>query len=478
MTLAIFATFHRISLRCFISTMVFLAMSGAASLASDLPPGPEPIDRKPLSVTGSFEVGILNSLKFGDVIYKDQFINRLGVWVLQEGTRNGMEYRLGLGGMYWYPFPPSKSIPATQQRNFIFGITEASLGHVFGNEESPLLTLKAGQFPFKYNAEASNLGEYLFRARAYPTVITTGGYTIADNSGASLLGIDLSKKFWDGRFSNDLLLTSETDLPPLYDFSLSYLGSVKPNQAIEVGLGVNLDRILPIRPSLTTPKELDNRYFHWNGDSLGPAGDYWVRDDADTTVQKITNPNDSIVRQKIKFNYYTFQSIKLMGRLCLDPKALINMADGGGVFGSEDLKLFTEVAVLGITNYPHFYEKITDRMPIMFGFNFPAFGYLDRISLQAERMTGKYANDWYDVLWGGTPSHRSQNWAADTVGHDDDWRWSIMAKKRFTNGIGVVMQVASDHYRTIGSDYHLNERTVLVKSKRDWYYVGQMTWGF
>jgi len=33
------------------------------------------------------------------------------------------------------------------------------------------LTLQAGYFPFKYNPEAANLGEYLFRSGCYPTYV-------------------------------------------------------------------------------------------------------------------------------------------------------------------------------------------------------------------------------------------------------------------------------------------------------------------
>ena len=164
-----------------------------------------------------------------------------------------------------------------------------------------------------------------------------------------------------------------------------------------------------------------------------------------------------------------------MGRASFDVKPIFGSETS---MGTEDLKIFSEVAVLGLENYPFFYEKLGDRIPIMFGINLPAFGYLDIVSFQMEHLSTPFANDWYEVVWGGLPHHHQQNWNADSLGHKDDWRWSILAKKQFANHIGIAIQAASDHFRGIGADYHLSSRTSLTETSRDWYYMGRVIWGF
>ena len=73
---------------------------------------------------------------------------------------------------------------------------------------------------------------------------------------ARILGLRLNSKLWQDRIVSDLFVTSAVDFYPMYDFSIAYVGSVKPIDAIEIGFGVDFDRVLPVNDSITTPNPL------------------------------------------------------------------------------------------------------------------------------------------------------------------------------------------------------------------------------
>ncbi len=68
------------------------------------------------------------------------------------------------------------------------------------------------------------------------------------------------------------------------------------------------------------------------------------------------------------------------------------------LFGKNDLKLYAEGAILGCENYPGWYNNIYDRMPIMFGFNFPTFKLLDVLAIEAEYFPSPYKNSYHVYL--------------------------------------------------------------------------------
>jgi len=65
-----------------------------------------------------------------------------------------------------------------------------------------------------------------------------------------------------------------------------------------------------------------------------------------------------------------------MARVSLDPKTFLPFS---GIFGKRDLKLYGEALVIGLKNYKEIYNKIWQRIPITFGFNFPGFKNTRRI---------------------------------------------------------------------------------------------------
>ena len=79
-----------------------------------------------------------------------------------------------------------------------------------------------GTFPYKYNSESRDLGEYLFRSSCYPPNLTTA----FDFSEAWLTGARIHNTLFD-RVTQDVFLITETNYPPVQDYSLAYVASGK-----------------------------------------------------------------------------------------------------------------------------------------------------------------------------------------------------------------------------------------------------------
>ena len=138
----------------------------------------------------------------------------------------------------------------TQTRNFFAGPTVADIEYELLTSGTRSWRVGLGLFPYKYNRDASNLGEYLFRAGPYPTYIMTGGYSFINSAAVPLQG--LKSRYEAGNLSFDAFLVTETTMPPLYDLSLAGVLRYRMlDGAVDVGAGVNLKRLIPIRPSRT-----------------------------------------------------------------------------------------------------------------------------------------------------------------------------------------------------------------------------------
>jgi hypothetical protein len=150
-----------------------------------------------------------------------------------------------------------------------------------------------------------------------------------------------------------------------------------------------------------------------------------------------------------------------------------------------DLRIYAEMAVLGVKNYPVYYEKITERMPIMVGINLPTFKWVDLISVQMEYFNSPNLNNTYTM--------GQKNWALPYLPEDnlfsekewndltekDNFSWSILVRKRVLRSLLFNAQIARDHMRTIGTDWFYGSRfepnEVLHKSS-SWYWMFQLAW--
>jgi hypothetical protein len=436
-----------------------------AALAAAVYPQDAKVAYKPLGVSLSHEFGsIVNGIAEAETL-SGAWIQRTGAWLNFEATmEERLTLRASLGGMFWYSLPEYEKVVDAQTRYFSPNLSTAHGVYAFGDVSDPAMEMTVGFFPYKYNSEVKNLGEYLFRAGAYPGYISTGGLVITKTARASLVGVKFTAKA-PAALTHDIIINSSAELFPLYDFSFSYLAGYKTAGGIlDIGAGLQLDHYLPIKPSKTSPKNPLNGYITINGkEYVGSPSYYFSTGDSasGTLVQGVMNDS---VPDDFK-DHISFKAVKLMTRGTFDPKPWFN-AD---IFGKDDLKLYFEAAVLGIQDHPVYYEKIADRVPIMLGFNVPAFKMLDVLSVEVERFTSPYVNS-YELV-------KTENLPVPYVGSksvkdpkEDDLKWTVYAEKQVVHGFSLIGQVAKDHLRAIQYPGK-TDPPEAIRRKDDWHWV-------
>jgi hypothetical protein len=313
-----------------------------------------------------------------------------------------------------------------------------------GSRDAFAFTLAAGVFPFKYDLQAKNLGEYLFRTGEHPAYIETS----FDDAYATLTGLRMSAQMFNN-LSVDVLLTQETQIIPINDWSLSVLAGYKVPNLLDVGAGVMFDRLLPVSGVLDHPDSGNsNTYYTGSGtlDTLSWGG------------------------------------TKLMARASFDPKGLLP-SDIAKIFGKEDGIIYAEASVLGLNNitahsqlivngdttYPidsnmNFYSNIKQRIPRMAGFNFPTFSpaltslfgfaLLDYLSVEVEYNPWPYSPSLYNyqslvytLPQPIIPIVNSQTNQTSLYTRGDNWKWSLNARKTIGGSFAIIGQVARDHTR-------------------------------
>jgi hypothetical protein len=348
-----------------------------------------------------------------------------------------LRINMGTEGRAWFNVPKLRGTgQATyvHRQNNTFIISDANANYSFGDLELPWLTLTAGLFPFKYNTQARNLGEYLFRSGTYPAYLINN----FDLAFARLTGFKASSELF-GMLHQDLVFSIETTIPPFFDGTLSYLAGCNFWGFGEIGAGVSFANIVSVDERVTTPGggDLTNNMFI---DAEGDTG------------------------------YYTFRGTKVMGKFCLDPKKILNLLVPvpETLFGTEDLKIYGEALVLGLENYPRNdsanilgqttpgknawgYDTLVNKLVAVGGINLPAFNILDVMAVELEWYGCTYPNSYKNRLGPGAkrsypvpdfPARASANYNAD------NYKWSVYLKKLFFNNhFGVVAQVARDHTR-------------------------------
>jgi hypothetical protein len=457
---------------------------------------------KPLTMTSSIEAGdIVNGYdeRYRINWAKAQMVTRLGVWLNQEVTINKrLVFKMGVGGMFYNPFPEEPKSQLDYVTQIGPGISQATGIYSFGGDDvaNPLFQLQFGYFPFKYNNEATNLGEYLLRSGCYPGYIMGGNWNIIGDAVYRVLGARLSNFLFDKSMQQHLIVSMERDVPPMYDISLTYINDCKIfNKVLDIGAGVDFHHLISANEDKTTPKDKANRYL--NGQIL----------EASDGIDQATR-FDSLAGSE---QYYTFRGIKLMAKACIDPKPLLGL----DIFGKEDLKLFGEVAVLGVKDYPFYYDDITKRMPVMFGINIPTFKILDILSVQWEWYGSLFENsiEWPLTLqlpqppnapdWGiknyldkdsaytsalssdGVDTTWRKQWTTLRQYYSsDNWKWSIYAKKSFNKYFALLLQIADDNLRLKvpggRSNYLPTTRgndTPFGFFKNQWYFMLRLQYG-
>jgi hypothetical protein len=393
------------------------------------------------------------------------------------GTQVPVSERLtiqgGLKGFLWYnTFPKERNGDNLNfdDKHVSLGIDQAEAVYRFGDLETPGLEMHLGQFAYKYNPDVRNLGEYMFRTGAYPNFIQTD----FDYTQASLTGILLRHTL--GNWHNDLIVNTETDLVPYFDMNLSYLTHYSVGKFMDVGAGVSFTNLISVDESKTTPnpKELPAPL-----QGFGDAGGKGV---TGFQYKGYLDGSDTA--------YYTFRSTKLNFRVSFNLQSLFESE----IFGPEDLKLYSEAALLGVKNYPlpigyeafgdsvksyySYLQNRSERMPVMLGFNIPTFKAMDVLSLEMEwyglKSPDSYRDrreDYYPLPQSGYYWKKaSGSYSASDYGSKDNLKWSLYGRKTLLNGLQVVGQVARDHLRhNMDSPIQLDEEEALTKSGQWWW---------
>jgi hypothetical protein len=338
-------------------------------------------------------------------------------------------------------FKQGNTFPESQKFSPDIYIDEARGDLTFLESEQVNLNLTLGYFRFQYNEDVRNLGNNMFKSYCYPTAIVQPEF---DFPYTRLCGLNFKSTFLDGLIYNDFLATVHVNFYPTNDLSLADIVGVNW-RGIKLGVGLQLDRILPMNDMITTPKNV---------------------------AMKVDPDNSSDT------TYYTYGGTKFMTCLNLDLKKVIFGDDFPSIFGENDAKLFFELNVLGLKNYYYFYENMNERIPIAFGFLLPTFKILDVFSLEFEYFPSRYPNSIDRPMNANNPYPDIQEGLWDPEDFkNDDWKWSVYAKKSFTN-FAIIGQIARDHLQLWSTrQVDMIYRDNLVESD-DYYYQLKLQFNF
>jgi hypothetical protein len=375
----------------------------------------------------------------------------------------------GVGGLFFYSLPLDKGGAHTRLTKFTAVLEEASAQYKMGDLEAPYFDTRFGLFFEKYNPDAKNLGEYLFRSGTYPGYLQTGGWYILNSAGYFMQGVQTSFHWLNNTLHPEFFLFMERDWEPTYDLTPAFMLTYKPAPVFEAGVGVAFNHLISAKPSFTKATEGGNAYKTSNGkDSIVFIKDWEGVD----TIPGV--------------GYYTFQGTKAMARASINLQSILQ-AD---ILNPQDLKIYGELAVLGIKNYPLYYTNIMKRMPMMFGINLPTFKLLDMMSFELEYYDSDFPNSLEEVYErlsavpglgtkGGVGTPQRQAYL-DSLGTQrntrDKVKWTLWLQKEIMPGLGLTFQMASDHFRPMNFNLKPSYEPV-TRTWNDWYYMFRVGFG-
>jgi len=353
-----------------------------------------------------------------------------------------LDINISVGGSLVYSSPQviaTNDFPTSQsQMQFLINSAYASYPLI---EDSHLfsLTLQGGYFPYKYNPDVRNLGEYLFRTNTYPLVV----YSSFDYPQVRLLGARVGMQALDSTITDDVLLHSEVLGMPDQDWSIGDIFNVHLFHMLNIGGGVDFTHLLSVYQGPYDPSSIEWYNYYYNLTSSNATKANAVVTDI------ITNPNGT---KDTVSDTLGWRSVKLMGRFSFDPKNMLKNLIDCDIFGKDDFKLYGEADIIGVEDYPKFAEFENRNMRTLFscGFNIPTFKILDVANVEMEYnadTTSAFSDQGLiDASAGTGPSLFPV--ALDLPGavFRNPWRWSIYLKKSVCNGhVSFIAQAARDH---------------------------------
>jgi hypothetical protein len=288
------------------------------------------------------------------------------------------------------------------------------------------LDVAFGYMPYKYGADARDLGEYLFRTGTYPLFVV-GEF---DRPFARLTGLRLGLAYDGGPLSAkaDLFGLIEREIRPFNDISFAAVAAVNVMKVLEIGGGVEVAHCIPMNSLLTMPENDKTQCID--------------------TVKKDTG-------------YYSFQGTKVMARFSLDPVGMWRGQKGviDELCGKSGGRIYSEYAIIGLKNYPSSgdadnprgYTSAAERSPWMAGINIPAWKIFDEFAFEIERFPSYTPDDYFRVVINGVPlpSPYPTNAATGSVdsSYAPRWNWSLYLKKEVVRHFSLVFQIGRGHQR-------------------------------
>lgn len=423
----------------------------------------------PLRFQAAYEAGqIEQAFYYGQSEQVDkELINHATVWTLQEASLGDhAKVFVGIGGGYFFVFPRNLGAnPYSMSKRAAFGLTDAhgEFDLLPMDDGQHGLLLKAGIFNYKYNPDAKDLGEYMYRTWTYPTVITSGGLSLVGSAGAQLSGLDAETKV--GGLTNDVLLTVQTDRPPVLSLSLADIVSYRLG-ILELGGGFMFDNFYNPAPKQVQPKSDPNSYY-----TLSDGRQMAKREYDDLNQQNMIDPSVTITDT----GYYTMAGQKAMVRASLD----LGKAIGSEWLSPQDLRLYFEAVAMGLKKYPTYYEKLMDRTAFLAGINLPTFRLLDLLSFEVEYCKNPFANTTRGPLGEGTAAPYVEQpplgFPNPPKVDKDDLKWAFIARKDLFSGFAITLQAANDHLKMLDVYSTPDFYDFLVKPNH-WYWVVNMSY--
>jgi len=383
-----------------------------------------------------------------------------------------LDINISVGGSLVYSSPQiiaTNDFPTSQsQMQFLINSAYASYPLIEGSHLFSL-TLQGGYFPYKYNPDVRNLGEYLFRTNTYPLVV----YSSFDYPQVRMLGARVGMQALDSTITDDVLLHSEVLGMPDQDWSIGDIFNVHLFHMLNIGGGVDFTHLLSVYQGPYDPSSIEWYNYYYNLTSSNATKANAVVTDI------ITNPNGT---KDTVSDTLGWRSVKLMGRFSFDPKnALKNLFDCD-IFGKDDFKLYGEADIIGVKDYtgelnntqiPEFANR-NMRTIYSMGVNIPTFRMLDvaNVELEYNADTTSAFSD-YNLV---NPESGPQLTPILLPGSilRSPWRWSCYVKKSVCNGhVSFIAQAARDHTKIYSNLWNLSYLSLgeALPSSQNWWWA-------
>ncbi len=349
-------------------------------------------------------------------------------------------------------------------------IAAANFTYLLGDQETPLLKATAGLFHYNYDGNIKDLGLYLLRGSVYPGFLMSGFETADVVPLANVLGLWLRNDA--GMFRSDVVVNCETELKPYFDLSVAYIGRARLSDVFSVGAGVNFYRLIPSNAK-TSHHPFDAVFEKRNEDVKNAYQREFIYVDTAGGKQDTT--------------FFGFDGTKVMADFELDVKPLFGSP---ALFGPEDLKLYGEAALMGLSfdkAHKAIYGGVAQRMPMMVGFNFPAFGFLDHLSLEVEYYGAQFRDDTWrmqpDIDRPESPIPYDLHGPDDTTTairtySRDNVKWALHAARTIQGHFKISGQLANDHFRPGGIANTPPTYEVATSTLSDWYWMAKIAYFF